>query len=417
MKKIKITGRQKLSGEINISGAKNSVVALIPAAILCDEEVTISNVPNITDVCALEEIMTYLGSKVTTDKDKITINNSNMVNKEIPREISSKLRASYYFMGALLSKYKKVEMFFPGGCPIGKRPINLHLMGFEKLGAKITEVDNHFVIEAEELIGNEIYLDIASVGATINIMLAATKASGTTIIINAAKEPEIVDVANLLNNMGANIRGAGTSEIKIVGVEKLHKTFHDVIPDRIEAGTYLIIGALLGQNLKINNIIPKHIEAVIEKLMASGVNMEINPNNIIVNTNNNLKCCDIITATHPGFPTDLQQPFTSFLTQCKGISHVTENVWENRFLNIKYLNKMGADIILEDNTVTIKGKTELFGKTVVATDLRAGACLVIAGLIAEGETVIEDVEHILRGYDNIIEKLTSVGAIIKEIDF
>ena len=295
MPKIRIEGGRELTGTITVGGAKNSVVALIPAAILCDETVTISNVPNITDVDDLENILLHLNAKIDREEGKVVINSSDIINKEITHELSKKLRASYYFMGALLGKFNKVDMYFPGGCAIGARPINLHLKGFELLGAKITEEDNHFIIEADKLKGNNIYLDFPSVGATINIMLAAVKAKGKTIIDNAAQEPEIVNIATFLNNMGAKIKGAGTSTITIIGVKNLHSCFHEVIPDRIEAGTYLIIGALLGKKLKIDNMIPNHLEALIAKLKESGVNMEIGLDNIIINERNNYKAVDIKT--------------------------------------------------------------------------------------------------------------------------
>ena len=341
------------------------------------------------------------------------INPKNMKNKEIKEEISSKLRASYYFMGALLAKYKYVEMYFPGGCKIGSRPINLHLEGFKKLGATVEEIGDKYIIKADKLVGANIYLDVASVGATINIMLAATKAEGTTIIENAAREPEIVNIATFLNNMGAKIVGAGTSVIKIRGVQKLTKGFAEIIPDRIEAGTYTIIGALIGNPLKISNIIPEHIEALTSKLKEAGANIEIEADSIICQKTNELHPVNIRTYYYPGFATDLQQPFGTFLTQCKGKSEIEETIYENRFMHVKYLNKMGANIKSKDRTAAIYGKTPLKGSQVTATDLRAGAALVIAGLIAEGTTTINDVEHILRGYEGIIEKLTNVGANIK----
>ena len=282
MPKIKIEGGHELTGTITVGGAKNSAVALIPAAILCDEKITISNVPNITDVDDLENILLHLNAKVNRQEGIVEIDSSEIINTEITYELSKKLRASYYFMGALLGKFKKVDMYFPGGCAIGARPINLHLKGFELLGATIKEEENHFIIEAEKLKGNNIYLDFPSVGATINIMLAAVKAKGKTIIDNAAKEPEIANVATFLNNMGAKIKGAGTSTITIIGVKYLHSCYHEVITDRIEAGTYLIIASLLGKNLKIANMIPNHLEALIAKLTESGVEMEIGVDNIIV---------------------------------------------------------------------------------------------------------------------------------------
>ncbi len=417
MPKIKIEGGHRLSGTITVSGAKNSVVALIPAAILCDENVTISNVPEITDVDDLENILTHLNAKVTREEGKVEINSTGIINCEITQELSKKLRASYYFMGALLGKFNKVEMYFPGGCSIGARPINLHLKGFELLGATITEEDNHFIIEAEKLKGNNIYLDFPSVGATINIMLAAVKAKGKTVIDNAAQEPEIVNVATFLNNMGAKIKGAGTSTITIIGVKHLHKCFHEVIPDRIEAGTYLIIASLLGKNLKIDNIIPNHLEALISKLKECGVDMEIGLDNIIINDIKKYKNTDIKTLVYPGFATDLQQIMATFLTQCRGKSTIEETIYENRFQNLKELNKMGANTkIKKDNRkAIIKGKTNLIGKEVSATDLRGGAGLLVAGLIAEGTTTIDNIAYILRGYDKIVEKLSAVGAKIEII--
>lgn len=417
MPKIKIEGGHKLTGTINVGGAKNSVVALIPAAILCDELVTISNVPNITDVDDLENILLHLNAKINRKEGIIEIDSSEIVNKEITYELSKKLRASYYFMGALLGKFKKVDMYFPGGCAIGARPINLHLKGFELLGAKITEEENHFIIEADKLKGNNIYLDFPSVGATINIMLAAVKAKGKTIIDNAAQEPEIANIATFLNNMGAKIKGAGTSTITIIGVKHLHSCFHEVIPDRIEAGTYLIIAALLGKNLKIDNMIPNHLEALIAKLKEAGVDMEIGIDNIIVNEVKDYQAVDIKTLVYPGFATDLQQIMTTFLTQCEGKSTVEETIYENRFQNLTELEKMGAifKITKDNRKATIKGKIKLKGTEVKATDLRGGASLLVAGLLAEGTTTIDNISYILRGYDKITEKLTNVGAKIEII--
>ena len=410
MKMLEITGGNPLSGTIRISGAKNSVVALIPAAILSSEEVTICNVPDITDTTALCEILEFLNVDVKRATESLVINPSNMENKEIPSMYTKKLRASYYFMGAMLGKYKKVTMALPGGCSIGARPINLHLKGFEALGAKVTNKDNIYTVEAKELKGANIYLDFASVGATINIMLASVLAKGTTIIDNAAKEPEIVNVATLLNNMGAKIRGAGTSSIEITGVEKLGKCFHEVIPDRIEAGTYVILGAAIGNNLKISNIIPEHIEALTSKLEEMGVFLDIGADYIIVSSGDTYKPVNVKTQTYPGFATDLQQPLTPLLTMCNGRSKIEETIYENRFMHIPYLNQMGADIRVKNQTSTIIGPTKLTGTDVVATDLRAGASLVIAGLMAKGTTKITNVEHILRGYENIVEKLLGVGA-------
>ena len=416
MSKIKIEGGHLLKGVINISGAKNSAVALIPAAILCDEETTITNVPEISDVDSLEEILMCLNADVKRDRNSVTINSKYVENKVIPEELSVKLRASYYFMGALLGKFHKVEMYFPGGCSIGERPIDLHLKGFEKLGATISEEGNYIKIEAEELKGNKIYLDIPSVGATINIMLAAVRAKGKTTIENAAQEPEIVNVATYLNNMGAKITGAGTSIIKIEGVNTLKGCFHEVIPDRIEAGTYLIIAALLGNDLTINKIIPSHIESLISKLKEAGVKMEVGEDYITVKEVGNYKSVKVKTLVYPGFPTDLQQPLIPFLTQCNGLSKVTETIWENRFQNIPDTIRMGANIKVNENrTAIIRGKTKLTGCDVSATDLRGGASMLICGLIADGTTTIDNIKYILRGYDNIVEKLKEVGAKIELI--
>lgn len=413
MKIMEVSGVKELTGTIRISGAKNATVALIPAAILTDEEATICNIPEITDTEALCDILQALNVDVKRASESIVINPKEMDNIEIEERYSKKLRASYYFMGALLGKFKKAVMYFPGGCSIGARPIDLHLKGFEALGAKITNYQNKYIVEAEELKGANIYLDFASVGATINIMLAAVKAKGTTVIDNAAKEPEIVNVATFLNNMGAKITGAGTSTIKIVGVEHLGKCFHEVIPDRIEAGTYVIIGALCGNPLKIDNIIPEHIDALLSKLEEIGVELEVGSDYVIVSKPEKYKATSIKTAVYPGFATDLQQPFTVLLTQSNGKSKVTETIFENRFMHVPYLSKLGADITVKNQTATIIGPNKLKGTEVVATDLRAGATMVAAALIAEGKTTITSAEHILRGYENIVEKLTDVGAKIE----
>ena len=417
MKIMEIEGGKELTGTIRISGAKNATVALIPAAILTDEEATICNIPEITDTEALCDILKELNVGVKRASESIIINPKDMQNIEIAEKFSKKLRASYYFMGALLGKYKKAVMYFPGGCSIGARPIDLHLKGFEALGAKVTNEGNKYIVEAEELHGSNIYLDIASVGATINIMLAAVKAKGKTVIDNAAKEPEIVNIATFLNNMGAKITGAGTSTIKIIGVNHLGKCFHEVIPDRIEAGTYVIIGALCGNPLKIDNVIPEHIDSLLSKLEEAGVPLEVGADYVLVQKNDKYKSVDIKTAVYPGFATDLQQPFTVLQTQSTGKSKTTETIWENRFMHIPYLNALGANISVKNQTATIIGPSKLVGCEVVATDLRAGAAMVTAGLRAEGKTTITNVEHILRGYENIVEKLTEVGAkiSIKEI--
>ncbi len=410
MKRMIIEGGHQLTGTIPISGAKNSAVALIPASILCDEEVRIDNVPNISDIAALEEILEYLGASISKEDNSIIINSRNIDNKEIPESISKKLRASYYFMSSLLGKYKKVEMYFPGGCNIGARPIDQTLKGYRALGATVIEEGNKYTIYADELKGARVYLDMPSVGATVNTLLASVKATGKTVIENAAKEPEIVNIATFLNNMGAKISGAGTSKITITGVPYLHSATIETIPDRIEAGTYVIAGALIGNNLCINNIIPEHIDALINKLKEMGVNMTINDDNIIISQTANLKPINVKTLGYPGFATDLQQPFTALLTQCKGTSIVEETIYESRMGHIPYLNSLGANITGTNRLAKITGPSLLKGTTVTATDLRAGACMVLAGLIAEGQTIVEDVDHILRGYENIVEKLTNVGA-------
>ena len=413
MLNMKIEGNHILKGTIKISGAKNSAVALIPASILSDEIVSIDNIPNISDIDALNEILEYLGAKVSKNNNTMIIDSSTIINKEIPENISKKLRASYYFMSALLGKYKHVEMYFPGGCSIGARPIDQTLKGFKALGATVKEEGNKFTIDAEELIGAHVHLDMPSVGATVNTMLVAVRAKGETIIENAAREPEIVNIAEFLNNMGAKITGAGTSEIRIVGVEKLGSCFIKVIPDRIEAGTYVIAGALMGNNLKIENIIPKHIESLILKLKEMGVKIEVQEDYIIISRTENLKPVNIKTLGYPGFPTDLQQPITALLTTCNGISELEETIYENRFQNIEYLNKMGADIEIIGRKIKVKGPTNYHGEVVKATDLRAGACLILAALCANGITTITDIEHVLRGYENIKEKLEGIGAKIE----
>ncbi|MCI5835824.1 MAG: UDP-N-acetylglucosamine 1-carboxyvinyltransferase, partial [Firmicutes bacterium] len=394
MKQIVIEGNKTLTGTIKVSGAKNSAVALIPAAILSNGIVTIENVPNISDIDALNEILEYLGAKVERNGSIMKIDSRNIVNKEIPEAISKKLRASYYFMSALLGKFKKVEMYFPGGCSIGARPIDQTLKGYKALGATVIEDGNKYSISAENLIGGHVYLDMPSVGATINTLLASVMADGETIIENAAKEPEIVNVATFLNNMGANIMGAGTNEIRVVGVSALNGAYTEVIPDRIEAGTYVIAGALVGDNLRIENIIPDHIEALLLKLKEMGFKMHIGSDYLEISKIDKLKPVRVKTLGYPGFATDLQQPLTTLLTKCNGVSKLEETIYENRFKNVSYLNKMGADIRLIDNrNIEVHGKTDLVGTTVTATDLRAGACLVLAGLAASGTTVIKEIEH------------------------
>lgn len=417
MKKLIIEGNHELSGTIKIGGAKNSVVALIPAAMLTDGKCVIYNVPNISDVPRLISMMEALGSKIEFKDETLYIDNTNSKNAEIDEENATKLRASYYFMGVLLAKYGYAEISYPGGCSIGSRPINFHLNGFEKLGAKISVVENKkYIASAKELVGSDIFLDFASVGATLNLMFAAVKAKGITNIYNAAKEPEIVNVASFLATMGAKVYGAGTSHITIEGATKLSDGIVEVIPDRIEAGTYLMIGSLLGKNLVIEGVLKDHLEAVFTKLKEAGCDIKIDGTTVIVNKVDHLKPVNVKTLVYPGFPTDLGQPMSTLLTQCEGESLFEETIYENRMRHIKYLNAMGANIRLFDRSAIIAGKSNLIGREVEATDLRAGAAMLVAGMIAEGTTKIVNIEHILRGYEKIVEKLSSVGAKIELVD-
>lgn len=414
---IAIEGGHKLNGTVKISGAKNATVALIPAAVLADGPVEIFGVPEISDVEALAILLKELKCEIEVDGEHIKIDPSHMEDIPLVSEAVNKLRASYYFMGALLGKYRRVKIRMPGGCYLGPRPIDLHLKGFEALGAKISYEDDTYLLEAEELIGTQIYLDFASVGATINIMLAAVRAKGKTVIENAAKEPEIIDVANLLTKMGAKIRGVGTDSITIEGVDHLNGTFHEIIPDRIEAGTFLIIAAAAGERVIVQNVIPQHLEALISKLKEMGVRMDVVGDSIVVyGHDNNLRCIDVKTQTYPGFATDLQQPLTTLLTQAQGESHVKETIYIERFKHCEQLNKMGANIEVGEASSSIHGQTPLYGARVQATDLRCGAALVIAGLIADGVTEITNVYHIDRGYDNIDHKLITLGAHISRYE-
>lgn len=412
---IKIEGGKLLEGNIKVSGAKNATVALIPACVLATDIVKIVGIPNISDVRSLKEILEYMNVKVTTPSlDSMVIDPREMVNKPLVIDAVSKLRASYYFMGGLLGKYKKVVIRMPGGCNLGPRPIDLHLKGFKALGADIQYQDDNYIISADKLVGTKIYLDIASVGATINIIMAAVYAQGETTIENAAREPEIIDCITLLNEMGADIRGGGTSKITINGVEKLSGCFHEIIPDRIEAGTYLILAAAMAKQVTIENVIPYHLESLISKLIEMGVEIDSQIDKIVVRKSDNcLKKVDIKTMPYPGFATDLQAPLTALLTQTVGNSSVTETIYKERFKHCQQLNKMGANIIITPPSAIVVGPTSLSGTDVWATDLRCGAALVIAALMAKGTTIIHDIYHIDRGYEDIVSKLSDLGANIR----
>lgn len=412
MKQIRIQGGNSLQGKIPVSGAKNSAVALLPAAILCDGIVTIDNIPNISDIEAIEEILLYLGAKISWKNRTMTIDSRSIENKVIHETLAKKLRASYYFMGALLGKFNKSEMSFPGGCSIGARPIDLHLKGFEDLGATVSANKNQYCVSANKLKGTDLYVK-HSVGATVNLLFASVLIEGTTTIHDAAKEPEISNIVELLQKMGANISGKGTDTLVITGVKKLHSASISVIPDRIEAGTYIIAGALCGNKLEITNIIPEHLKSLLYHLEKMHVDIKVTDSSVIVSKKDTLLPDQIKTEVYPGFPTDLQQPMTTLLTIANGNSKMEETIYENRFKHVSYLNKMGASIDVKDRTLIVNAPTSLHGETVVATDLRAGASLVLAGLYATGETVITEVDHILRGYENIIEKLQTVGAKIE----
>ncbi|HBA37303.1 MAG TPA: UDP-N-acetylglucosamine 1-carboxyvinyltransferase [Firmicutes bacterium] len=416
MKKIVINGGKKLKGEIVVSGSKNSVVALIPAAILTDEVVEILNTPLLTDTKNLNEIVTLLGGNIEFGNGRLSIDGKNIVSNPIPADLSDKLRASYYFMGALLARFHRVEICFPGGCKIGSRPIDLHLMGFRKMGATIIRDGEKYTLIAENLHGANIYLDFPSVGATVNIILAATLAEGRTTIENAAKEPEIINLVSLLNNMGAKISGAGTRTIVIDGVEKLHGGVIETIPDRIEAGTYMLIGAMCGEEFTVSNIIPKHVETLSSKMRDMGVNFSIGDDYVTFSKSEGLKPVDIKTLVYPGFPTDLGQPMAVLLTQANGVSNFKETIYEKRNGHFPELVKMGAVIDYTDTTAKIEGPIEFHGCEVAASDLRAGAALIIAGLAAKGTTKISNIEHILRGYEDLVSKLREVGADISIVE-
>ena len=409
----KIKGGHRLQGTVKISGAKNSAVALIPASILANSSVTIGGIPEISDAWTLKALLEEIGGEVTFDNGQMTIDPSNMIAMPLPNGNVKKLRASYYLMGAMLGRFKKAVIGLPGGCFLGPRPIDQHIKGFEALGAKVTNEHGAIYLRAEELRGAKIYLDVASVGATINIMLAAVLATGRTIIENAAKEPEIIDVATLLSNMGAKIKGAGTSVIRIDGVEELHGTNHTIIPDRIEAATFMIMAAAIGDGVTIDNVIPLHLDSVTAKLREMGVVVEEDEESIFIPKQGVLQAVDVKTLVYPGFPTDVQQPLSVLMTQAVGASKITDTIYSARFKHIDELRRMSAKTRVEGNTAIIEGPIQLEGSVVTATDLRAGAALVLAGLLAKGETEIHDIYHIERGYSSLIEKLCVLGADIR----
>jgi UDP-N-acetylglucosamine 1-carboxyvinyltransferase len=409
----KINGQKRLQGTIKVSGAKNSAVALIPASILANSQVTIEGLPEISDVWTLKELLEEIGGEVDFADGTMSIDPSKMQGMPLPNGNVKKLRASYYLMGAMLGRFKKAVIGLPGGCFLGPRPIDQHIKGFEALGAKVTNEHGAIYLRADELRGAKIYLDVVSVGATINIMLAAVLAKGQTTIENAAKEPEIIDVATLLSNMGAKIKGAGTNVIRIDGVDELHGTNHTIIPDRIEAGTFMIMAAVAGDGITVDNVIPFHMEAVTAKLREMGVTVEEGEESVFIPKATNLTAVDVKTLVYPGFATDLQQPFSVLMTQAKGSSVITDTIYSARFKHIDELKRMNASARVEGRTAIITGPTKLESASVRASDLRAGAALVLAGLIAEGETEIHEISHIERGYSSLIEKLQGLGADIR----
>ena len=419
MRKIIINGGKKLQGEVTVSGAKNSVVALIPAIILSDGVVTLDGVPAISDVDNLIEIIEEMGGSVKRDGETLEIDPRGVKDMPMPFGKINSLRASYYFYGSLLGRYGQATVGLPGGCDLGPRPIDLHLKAFEAMGASISYEAESMRIATDagqRIKGAHIYMDTVSVGATINTMLAAAKADGRTVIENAAREPEIIDVATLLNNMGARVRGAGTEVITIDGVESLHGTRHQVIPDRIEAGSYIAMAAAIGKGIKVKNVLYEHLESFIAKLEAMGVRMTVEEDAIFVEEQGDLKPVDIKTSPYPGFATDLQQPMTPLLLKASGRGKIIDTIYEKRVNHVPELARMGADIQVLGGQIVYNGPTQLSGAPVKASDLRAGAALVTAGLMAEGQTEITNIEFILRGYSNIIEKLSDLGADIRLIE-
>ena len=416
MEQYVIKGGNPLVGEVEIGGAKNAALAILSAAVMTDETVTIENVPNVRDINVLLNAIQEIGAKVDrVDAHTVKINGSFIRDLNVDNEFIRKIRASYYLIGALLGKYKRAEVALPGGCDIGSRPIDLHMKGFRALGANVDIKYGLVMASAESLKGTHIYLDKVSVGATINIMMAAAMAEGKTIIENAAKEPHVVDVANFLNSMGANIRGAGTDVIRIVGVEKLHKTEYSIIPDQIEAGTFMLAAAATKGDVTVKNVIPKHLEAISAKLLEAGCEVEEFDDAVRVVASKPLRHTQVTTLPYPGFPTDMQPQMAVMLGIAQGTSTVTESIFENRFKYVDELTRMGADIKVESNIAIISGVNQYTGARVNAPDLRAGAALVIAGLAAEGITVVDDIYYIQRGYEEFEAKLSSLGALIEKV--
>ena len=416
MEQYIIKGGNPLYGEVEISGAKNAALAILAAAVMTDETVTIENLPNVRDINVLLQAIEEIGAKVERiNEHKVKINGSFIREISVDNEFIRKIRASYYLIGALLGKYKKAEVALPGGCDIGSRPIDLHMKGFRAMGASVDIAHGLVKAEAKHLVGTHIYLDKVSVGATINIMMAAAMAEGKTVIENAAKEPHVVDVANFLNSMGANIRGAGTDVIRIVGVEKLHKTEYSIIPDQIEAGTFMFAAAAAGGDVLVKNVIPKHLEATTAKLLEVGCIIEEFDDAVRVISDGKLQRTQVTTLPYPGFPTDMQPQMAVLLGIAEGTSTVTESIFENRFKYVDELTRMGADIKVESNIAIITGVPKYTGARVNAPDLRAGAAIVIAGLAAEGVTIVDDIHYIERGYEGFEIKLAGIGGKIEKV--
>ena len=417
MERFVIQGGGRLVGEVPISGAKNATVAILAATVLAEEPCIIENVPNIRDVSIIYRILTDLGAVVTPiDHSTVMIDTKHINKAEVPYEMARLYRASYYFLGVLLSRFGRASVAMPGGCDLGVRPIDLHIKAFETLGATVSLEQGGMVdVRADALIGTQIYMDISSVGATVNAMLAAVRANGLTVIENAAKEPHIVDLANFLNSMGADIRGAGTDVIKIHGVKHLKGTTYAIIPDQIEAGTFMVAAAATRGNVLIKDVIPKHLECITAKLRKIGATVEEFDDSIKVTRTGGLVKDNIKTMPHPGFPTDMQPQMTVLLTLAQGTSIITDSIWDNRFRYVDDLRRMGAHIQVDGNIAVVEGGHPLKGAPVRATDLRAGAALIIAGLCAQGTTYIEDIYHVERGYENMEGKLCGLGADMKKI--